>query len=63
MAALTVNLVLAALVAVCYGRFDPLHHSGPASPYFDAPSQFGIDSTTPSQCVVESAAYIVRHGS
>ncbi|OJT13455.1 Acid phosphatase PHO1 [Trametes pubescens] len=63
MAALTVNLVLATLVAVCYGRFDPLQHSGPASPYFDAPSQFGIDSSTPSQCVVDSAAYIVRHGS
>ncbi|KAI0635070.1 phosphoglycerate mutase-like protein [Trametes polyzona] len=63
MAALTLNLVLAALVAVTYGRFNPLHHSGPASPYFDAPSQFGIPPTTPPRCVVDRAAYIVRHGS
>ncbi|KAI0674221.1 phosphoglycerate mutase-like protein [Trametes maxima] len=63
MAALTLNLVLAASVALCYGRFNPLQHSGPASPYFDAPSQFGVDPTTPAQCTVERAAYIVRHGS
>ncbi|RPD65418.1 phosphoglycerate mutase-like protein [Lentinus tigrinus ALCF2SS1-7] len=43
--------------------FNPLHHSGPASPYFDAPAQFGILSTTPVQCSVDQAAYLVRHGS
>ncbi|KAJ7632915.1 phosphoglycerate mutase-like protein [Roridomyces roridus] len=36
---------------------------GPASPYFDAPSQDGIPVETPSGCVVDQAAYIVRHGS
>ncbi|KAI0330668.1 phosphoglycerate mutase-like protein [Cubamyces sp. BRFM 1775] len=51
------------LVAKCYGRFNPLHHSGAASPYFDAPSQFGISPSTPPQCFVDRAAYIVRHGS
>lgn len=43
--------------------FDPLHHSGAASPYFDAPSQYGIDTPTPDGCIVDQAAYIVRHGS
>ena len=43
--------------------FNPLHHSGPASPYFDAPAQFDISSDTPAQCKVEQAAYILRHGS
>ncbi|PSS37522.1 hypothetical protein PHLCEN_2v636 [Hermanssonia centrifuga] len=42
--------------------FNPLHHSGPASPYFDAPSVFGIPFETPAGCIVEKAAYIVRHG-
>ncbi|KAI0366019.1 phosphoglycerate mutase-like protein [Pilatotrama ljubarskyi] len=63
MASLTLYLVLAAYIAVCCGRFNPLHHSGAASPYFDAPSQFGISPSTPPQCVVDQAAYIVRHGS
>ncbi|KAI0826714.1 phosphoglycerate mutase-like protein [Trametes gibbosa] len=63
MVALTLNLALAALVVVCYGRFEPLQHSGPASPYFDAPSQYGISPSTPAQCTVERAAYILRHGS
>ena len=44
-------------------KFDPLQHSGPASPYFDAPSQFGISSATPARCSVDQAAYILRHGS
>ncbi|KAF9464155.1 phosphoglycerate mutase-like protein [Collybia nuda] len=43
--------------------FDPLQHSGPASPYFDAPSREGISSNTPSGCTVDQAAYILRHGS
>ncbi|KAJ7510181.1 phosphoglycerate mutase-like protein [Mycena galericulata] len=49
-------------VAFCV-VFDPLQHSGPASPYFDAPSQDGIPSDIPTGCVVDQAAYIVRHGS
>jgi acid phosphatase len=43
--------------------FNPLHHSGPASPYFDAPSISGISPDTPDGCVVDQAAYVVRHGS
>ncbi|KXN92492.1 Acid phosphatase PHO1 [Leucoagaricus sp. SymC.cos] len=43
--------------------FNPLHHSGPASPYFDAPAEAGISEETPDGCVVDQAAYIVRHGS
>ena len=43
--------------------FNPLHHSGPASPYFDAPQEDGISESTPEGCVVDQAAYIVRHGS
>ncbi|KAJ7721557.1 phosphoglycerate mutase-like protein [Mycena maculata] len=55
-------LAAASIPAFC-AAFDPLHHSGPASPYFDAPSQDGISYDTPSGCVVDQAAYIVRHGS
>ena len=44
-------------------RFDPLHHSGPASPYFDAPvAADNVDYDTPDGCIVEQAAYLVRHG-
>lgn len=43
--------------------FSPLHHSGPASPYFNAPPEDGISEDTPDGCVVDQAAYIVRHGS
>ncbi|KZO96059.1 phosphoglycerate mutase-like protein [Calocera viscosa TUFC12733] len=42
--------------------FNPLHHSGPAAPYFDAPSQAGIPKEIPEGCVVDQAAYVVRHG-
>lgn len=44
-------------------KFDPLQHSGPASPYFDAPSEDGISEDTPDGCIVDQAAYIIRHGS
>ncbi|KAL0956701.1 hypothetical protein HGRIS_002824 [Hohenbuehelia grisea] len=43
--------------------FDPLQHSGPASPYFDAPVQPGLPVETPSGCKIDQAAFIVRHGS
>jgi hypothetical protein len=43
--------------------FNPLQHSGPASPYFDAPSQDDIPVETPAGCIVDQAAYILRHGS
>ncbi|TBU31476.1 phosphoglycerate mutase-like protein [Dichomitus squalens] len=57
-------LVLLTLVtAVHCRRFNPLHHSGAASPFFDAPAQFGVSPSTPSQCAVDQVAYIVRHGS
>ncbi|KAF8211856.1 phosphoglycerate mutase-like protein [Mycena galopus ATCC 62051] len=60
------HILIAALVSIqsafCVS-FDPLHHSGPASPYFDAPSQDDIPYETPTGCVVDQAAYIVRHGS
>ena len=44
-------------------EFNPLHHSGPASPYFDAPPEAGIPKQTPGECIVDQAAYILRHGS
>ncbi|EKM53795.1 uncharacterized protein PHACADRAFT_260319 [Phanerochaete carnosa HHB-10118-sp] len=55
------------LVAFCcfasaVARFNPLHHSGPAAPYFDAPHEDGIPESTPDGCVVDQAAYILRHG-
>ncbi|KIK55009.1 hypothetical protein GYMLUDRAFT_176297 [Collybiopsis luxurians FD-317 M1] len=43
--------------------FDPLQHSGGASPYFDAPTLPGLGPETPDGCVVDQAAYFVRHGS
>ncbi|KAJ6531348.1 phosphoglycerate mutase-like protein [Mycena capillaripes] len=56
-------LVALSIPAVFCVLFDPLQHSGPASPYFDAPSQDGISSDTPIGCGVDQAAYILRHGS
>ncbi|KAG5352795.1 hypothetical protein C0989_000457 [Termitomyces sp. Mn162] len=57
-------VLYAALVgAVATGPFDPLQHSGASSPYFNAPSQDGIATSTPSNCKVDQAAYILRHGS
>ncbi|KAK1236252.1 hypothetical protein PQX77_000514, partial [Marasmius sp. AFHP31] len=49
--------------AVENAEFNPLHHVGPSSPYFDAPSQSGIPVATPHGCVVDQVAYILRHGS
>ncbi|EIN09821.1 phosphoglycerate mutase-like protein [Punctularia strigosozonata HHB-11173 SS5] len=57
---LAVATLYATLVA---SAFNPLHHSGPASPYFDAPPQDDIPVETPAGCIVDQAAYIVRHGS
>ncbi|KAJ7256546.1 phosphoglycerate mutase-like protein [Mycena haematopus] len=59
---LTTALSISSIPVVFCVSFDPLHHSGPASPYFDAPSQDGIPDETPTGCVVDQAAYIVRHG-
>ncbi|TCD67470.1 hypothetical protein EIP91_012331 [Steccherinum ochraceum] len=42
--------------------FNPVEHSGPASPYFIAPSQDGIPYEIPDGCTVDQAAYLVRHG-
>ncbi|KAJ6624504.1 phosphoglycerate mutase-like protein [Mycena sp. CBHHK59/15] len=60
-ALLAVALIPVAVVAS--NEFNPLHHSGPVSPYFDAPSQDGIATDTPAGCTVDQAAYILRHGS
>ncbi|KAK1220608.1 hypothetical protein PQX77_016557 [Marasmius sp. AFHP31] len=49
--------------AVDNAEFNPLHHVGPSSPYFDAPSQSAIPVATPHGCVVDQVAYILRHGS
>ncbi|GLB39429.1 putative histidine phosphatase superfamily (branch 2) [Lyophyllum shimeji] len=57
--AVYVALTWAAVVSA----FDRLQHSGPASPYFDAPSQSGVPTATPANCQVDQAAYILRHGS
>ncbi|KIJ52658.1 hypothetical protein M422DRAFT_776265 [Sphaerobolus stellatus SS14] len=43
--------------------FIPFRHAGGQSPWFTAPSQFGVDASLPSGCTVDQAAYIVRHGS
>lgn len=56
-------VLLVAWAHYAVASFDPLQHSGPASPYFDAPDQFGLSSETPAGCVVDQAAFIVRHGS
>ncbi|KAJ7217227.1 phosphoglycerate mutase-like protein [Mycena pura] len=56
-------LAAVSLPAVLCSSFNPLHHSGGSSPYFDAPSQDGISIDTPAGCVVDQAAYILRHGS
>ncbi|KAI0338911.1 phosphoglycerate mutase-like protein [Trametopsis cervina] len=61
-------IFLAALLVPCTSAsavrpsFNPLHHSGPASPYFDAPELFGISPDLPAGCVVDKASYIMRHG-
>ncbi len=55
--------LVAASASGMSAQFNPLHHLGAASPYFDAPSQFGISSSTPARCSVDQAAYILRHGS
>lgn len=51
------------VVSKLTSAFNPLHHSGPASPYFDASPEDEISEGTPRGCVVDQAAYIVRHGS
>ncbi|KAJ7047140.1 phosphoglycerate mutase-like protein [Mycena alexandri] len=60
---LAILVAAVAISPVCSVSFNPLQHSGPASPYFDAPSQDGISPATPTGCVVDQAAYILRHGS
>ncbi|KAG6883739.1 hypothetical protein C0993_004158 [Termitomyces sp. T159_Od127] len=50
-------------ITIVANSFNPLHHSGGSSPYFNAPSQDGIATSTPSNCKVDQAAYILRHGS
>ncbi|KAK7062821.1 hypothetical protein VNI00_000316 [Paramarasmius palmivorus] len=59
--AFLLGLVQAAVLAQ-NALFNPLQHSGPASPYFDAPSQSGVVNEVPEGCVVDQAAYIARHG-
>ncbi|KAJ3559463.1 hypothetical protein NM688_g332 [Phlebia brevispora] len=55
---------LVALASEVFERgFNPAHHSGGASPYFEAPTQFDISPETPAGCIVDQAAYIVRHAS
>ncbi|GJE97574.1 phosphoglycerate mutase-like protein [Phanerochaete sordida] len=63
MIAVTSLLVVACSVASILAAFNPLHHSGPASPYFIAPHEDNLPQGTPDGCVVDQAAYIVRHGS
>lgn len=58
------STIIALIVAsVANAAFDPLKHSGNASPYFDAPTLPGLPAETPEGCVVDQAAYFVRHGS
>lgn len=51
------------VASVANAAFDPLKHSGNASPYFNAPTLPGLGAETPEGCVVDQAAYFVRHGS
>ncbi|KAJ7172166.1 phosphoglycerate mutase-like protein [Mycena filopes] len=60
---LAILVAASAFSPVFSTSFNPLQHSGPASPYFNAPSQDGISPDTPTGCVVDQAAYILRHGS
>ncbi|KAF8878775.1 phosphoglycerate mutase-like protein [Infundibulicybe gibba] len=62
-APLTFALFISIATTTIGQGFDPLQHSGAASPYFDAPSQSGVPIATPAGCVVDQAAFIVRHGS
>ncbi|KAL0578341.1 hypothetical protein V5O48_003655 [Marasmius crinis-equi] len=64
--AFLVGLVLFSSLVSAAGKdtkFNPLHHGGPSSPYFDAPSQSDIPIEIPDGCVVDQAGYIARHGS
>ncbi|THU89422.1 phosphoglycerate mutase-like protein [Dendrothele bispora CBS 962.96] len=56
-------VLLVGASSVTAEQFDPLHHSGPASPYFVAPPLAGVPSTVPDGCVVDQAAWFLRHGS
>ncbi|PWY92282.1 histidine acid phosphatase [Aspergillus heteromorphus CBS 117.55] len=42
---------------------NPLIYSGGNTPWFAGPNVFGISNEVPSQCTVQQAAYVVRHGS
>ncbi|PYI13960.1 phosphoglycerate mutase-like protein [Aspergillus violaceofuscus CBS 115571] len=42
---------------------NPLIYSGGNTPYFTGPNVNGISNEVPSQCTVQQAAYVVRHGS
>jgi acid phosphatase len=42
---------------------SPLQRLGANSPYFSGPNVFGISTDVPAQCVVDQAAYVLRHGS
>ncbi|KAK7443232.1 hypothetical protein VKT23_015830 [Stygiomarasmius scandens] len=57
----SVFLLLAAANSTVAESFNPLHHSGPASPYFVAPTL--ASSSVPDGCVVDQAAWLLRHGS
>ncbi|KAF5389787.1 hypothetical protein D9757_006032 [Collybiopsis confluens] len=63
MSALAAFVVLLVTASTIRAVFDPLQHSGGASPYFDAPTLPGLGPETPEGCVVDQAAYFVRHGS
>ncbi|KAL0578349.1 hypothetical protein V5O48_003664 [Marasmius crinis-equi] len=61
---LLIGLISSSLAATSKApEFNPLHHSGPSSPYFNAPSQSDVPVEIPDGCVVDQAAYIARHGS
>lgn len=57
-----VGLLVPFVGAINFTNFKPLEHTGPAAPYFDAPSRFNISNTPPMGCIVDQAAYIIRHG-
>lgn len=58
-----VSFTIASAAHAHEAKFDPLKHSGNASPYFNAPTLPGLGAETPEGCIVDQAAYFVRHGS
>lgn len=56
-------LLAAALLGGASASFNPLHHLGGNSPWYEGPDVFSIDPAAPEGCLVDQAAFTSRHGS